>query len=132
MTILEQVKKRLEMFGYTIIEADELALNFVISKTEMYIKNFCNISEIPEQLNFVWVDMACGEFLFEKKSNGGLTLANLDLSSPAIKTISEGDTSVTYALGEGSATDEQKLNALIDFLLNNRTIQLYKFRRLAW
>ena len=132
MTKLEEVKKRLESFGYKTSESDDFALNFVISKIDEYIKNFCNIKEIPEEINYAFIDMVCSEFLLEKKSSGSLNLSDLDFSSPAIKSISEGDTSVTYAFGDGTMTNEQKLDVLVNYLADNFRKELYRFRRFVW
>jgi len=93
------------------------------------IKNLSNLSEIPEGLENVAVNMAVGEFLNLKKSSG--QLAGFDLEA-AVKTIQEGDTNISFAIGEGSSTPEQRLNSLIDFLINGRVGEIYRFRRLVW
>lgn len=131
MEIFDEVIKRLESFGYTYTQSDIHNIDYAIAKIGTYIKNFCNIEEIPERLQFVYIDIVCGEFLQEKKSSGQLKLSDLDLSKPALKSISEGDTNISYATGEGSQTDEQKLDSLINCLLNYQN-QLYKFRRIVW
>jgi len=50
----------------------------------------------------------------------------------AVKSIQEGDTNITFALGEGSSTPEQRLNSLIDYLINGRIGEIYRYRRLVW
>lgn len=64
------------------------------------------------------VYMAVGEYLNAKKAMGQLTGFDLDA---AIKQIQEGDTNTVFALGEGSLTPEQRLNVLIDYLINGRS-----------
>lgn len=127
---IESVIKRLESFGYILKPNDEYALGFVLEKIKLDILNFCNIQELPDELIYVAVDMACGEFLLEKKSTGSLNLNDIDLNSVAIKSISEGDTSVSYAT-ENTQDALQKLDVLIQSLLDTKKY-LYKFRRLAW
>lgn len=127
---IESVIKRLESFGYILKPNDEYALGFVLEKIKLDILNFCNIQELPDELIYVAVDMACGEFLLEKKSTGSLNLNDIDLNSVAIKSISEGDTSVSYAT-ENTQDALQKLDVLIQNLLDSKKY-LYKFRRLAW
>ena len=127
---VEMVTKRLESFGYTLKPNDEYTLEFLLEKTKLDILNFCNIKELPLELNYVAVDMVCGEFLLEKKSVGALNLNDIDLNAVAIKSISEGDTSVTYAT-ENTQGALQKLDTLIQNLLDSKKY-LYKFRRIAW
>ena len=129
--MLNDVKKRLESFGYKIQPNDDFALGFCIGKVGNQIKNFCNIEEIPEELNFAYIDMVCSEFLLGKKSTGNLTLNDIDLNSPAIKSISEGDTSVNFYV-EGNQTAEQKLDNFIMYLSDKYKMNLYKYRRFTW
>ena len=84
---------------------------------------------IPEGLESVAVYMAVGEYLNMKKTVGQLTGFDLDA---AIKQIQEGDTNTVFAIGEGSLTPEQRLNGLIDYLINGRSDELYRYRKLVW
>lgn len=127
--MLEDVKMRLGSFGYTVTDADSWVLNFIIRKVENHIKNECNISSIPDGLYNIAVDMVVGEFLLSKKSTGQLT--GFDLSA-AIKQIEEGDTSITYAIGSGDSTPEQRLDALISYLMNNGKNEFVSYRRVKW
>lgn len=127
--MLEDVKMRLESFGYTVTDADSWILNFIVQKVENHIKNECNISSIPDGLYDIAVDMVVGEFLLSKKSTGQLT--GFDLSA-AIKQIEEGDTSITYAIGSGDSTPEQRLDALISYLMNNGKNEFVSYRRVKW
>ncbi len=113
--MLEDVTKRLLDFGYTITDNDTWVLGFIIQKIENHIKNQCNVSAIPDGLHQTAVDMVCGEFLLEKKNIGQLTIVNLDA---AVKSIQEGDTNITFAVGAGSMTSEQRLDALISYLMH--------------
>ena len=56
MVMLEQVKERLESFGYALKDSDEAILTFSIQKVENTIKNDCNLSSIPEGLANIAVD----------------------------------------------------------------------------
>ena len=126
--LLADVTKRLESFGYQLQPNDEFSLGFLIGKVENHVKNFCNISQIPEELNHAIIDMVCSEFLLEKKATGNLTLRDIDFGN-AIKTISEGDTSVSFMDG---GTVEQKLDNFIIYLADRHKVDLYKFRKLVW
>jgi hypothetical protein len=120
------VTARLASLGYAVTEADAFALGFLIRKTENRILTDCNVSEIPEGLRNVAVDMVCGEFLFEKKQSGRLG-EDFDAET-AIKSIKEGDTQITYAVGDAA----NPVDRLINHLMNHGKPQLAGYRRFAW
>lgn len=109
--------------------ADDPLLDMVLTNVQWRIKNLSNLSEIPEGLESLAVSMAVGEYLNMKKRSGQLEGFDLDA---AVKSIQEGDTNITFALGEGSSTPEQRLNSLIDYLINGRIGEIYRYRRLVW
>lgn len=109
--------------------ADDPLLDIVLNNVQWRIKNLSNLSEIPEGLESLAVSMAVGEYLNMKKVSGQLEGFDLDA---AIKQIQEGDTNTVFAIGDGSSTPEQRLDALISYLINGRTREFYRFRRLVW
>lgn len=109
--------------------ADDPLLDILLQNVQQRILNKTNQSVIPEGLESVAVYMAVGEYLNMKKTVGQLTGFDLDA---AIKQIQEGDTNTVFAIGEGSLTPEQRLNGLIDYLINGRSDELYRFRKLVW
>lgn len=109
--------------------ADDPLLDIVLNNVQWRIKNLSNLSEIPEGLESLAVSMAVGEYLNMKKCSEQLEGFDLDA---AVKSIQEGDTNITFALGEGSSTPEQRLNSLIDYLINGRIGEIYRYRRLVW
>ena len=129
--LLLAAKKRLQSLGYEPQEGDKPLLTFALQKVESTIKNDCNVAEIPEGLRRIAVDMAVGEFLQAKKAFAPESLAGLDLEA-AVKEIRAGDTTVSFATGEGSSTPEQRLNALISWLLTYGRSQLSCYRRIRW
>lgn len=110
--------------------ADDPLLDIVLNNVQWRIKNLSNLSEIPEGLESLAVSMGVGEYLNMKKCSG--QLEGFDLDAAAVKSIQEGDTNITFALGEGSSTPEQRLNSLIDYLINGRIGEIYRYRRLVW
>lgn len=110
--------------------ADDPLLDMVLTNVQWRIKNLSNLSEIPEGLESLAVSMVVGEYLNMKKCSG--QLEGFDLDAAAVKSIQEGDTNITFALGEGSSTPEQRLNSLIDYLINGRIGEIYRYRRLVW
>lgn len=129
--MLDDVIQRLASFGYIVTEADTWVLKFIIEKTENHIKNSCNILEIPNGLYQIAVDMACGNFLYEKKAVDADSLEGFDLEV-AVKQIQEGDTNVTFALGEGSSTPEQRLDAFLSYLISYGEKDFVSYRCMKW
>lgn len=125
------VKDRLEQFGYMAKDSDEGAIGWALGKARAYICTECSVEEVPEGLFFLCVDRAVGEFLQMKKTFAPGDLAGLDLFS-AVQQLKEGDTTVAFAVGEGTQTDEQRLEAWIGKLLNGKKELLSCFRRLRW
>lgn len=124
----DQVISMLTALGVTGAATDPL-LDILFQNVQQRILNKTNQSVIPEGLESVAVYMAVGEYLNMKKTVGQLTGFDLDA---AIKQIQEGDTNTVFAIGEGSLTPEQRLNGLIDYLINGRSDELYRYRKLVW
>lgn len=124
----EAVLNRLVSFGYALKEDDSWVIGFVMQKVEAHIKNACNTTSIPDGLFFEAVDNVCGEFMFTKKQIGQLTIADLDFNG-AIKQISEGDTTISFADG---VSDEEKFNQLLNYLMTRGEGDFVCFRKLKW
>lgn len=125
---LTSVLKRLESLGYSTKEADAWVISFSVQKVENTINNSCNTLTIPDGLKHTAIDMICGEFLYAKKQSGQLEGFNLET---AIKQIQSGDTSTTFAV-EGSSSPEQRLDALISYLINYGKGDFTSYRRIRW
>ena len=124
----EEVVSMLMALGVTGA-ADDPLLDIVIRNVQYRVQNETNQSELPEGLVSVAVYMVVGEYLNMKKVSGQLEGFDLDA---AIKQIQEGDTNTVFAIGDGSSTPEQRLDALISYLINGRTREFYRFRRFVW
>ncbi len=132
MITVDDVKKRLESFGYSAAPENESALSFALKKAINTCENDCNISEIPEGLKSVVIDMAVGEFLLAIKTFNPAGLSDVGIKfESAVKELSEGDTKISFAT-EGSSTDEQRLDNLINLLINGRRAEFASYRRLRW
>lgn len=128
-SILLDVLNRLESLGYTLKESDNWMISFTIQKVENTIKNECNVTLIPDGLHQVAVDMVCGEFLYSLKSTGQLEGFDLDT---AIKSVQAGDTKVDFAVGQGSKTSEQRLDALLSYLITYGRGEFACYRKIKW
>jgi hypothetical protein len=122
----DDVVERLGQLGYVVSPDDEDAINFAIGITEWTIKNECNVDEVPEGLRYVFIDMACGEFLSKKKSGGGSI--GIDVEA-AVKSIKEGDTQITYAVSDGASVT---VDGFINMLQNCGRSQFATYRRFKW
>lgn len=120
----------LNVLGVTVSNSDPL-LGLIVATVVERIKNETNQQEIPEGLNWLASEMVAGQYLSLKKNSGQLNIDGLDLEA-AVKQIQEGDTNTVFAIGEGSTTPEQRLDALINYLMNGRTHEFIKYRRLVW
>ena len=123
---IEQIKERLADLGYTCVDGDDFNIQFLMGKCEQYIKHYCNITEIPECLNYVLVDMVAGEFLQVKKATGQLTSIQIE---PIVKKIQDGDTTVEYNV---SGDSEAIFNTFVDNLINGHETELIRHRKLVW
>lgn len=129
MVVKEDVIKRLTHLGYNATEADYEHIEFELNKTLNYVMNYCNITTIPEILNPRIVDRVCGDFLYYKKNSGSLAGFNYDA---VIKQIKEGDTSITYAVGQGEDTPENRFDAFLKSLERGFDKWITPYRRLRW
>ncbi len=111
----EALRERLEDFGIETEENEETELKRALERAEMNIINAINCESVPDELRFTLLDIAAGEYLLAVKSREG---AN------GVKSVSEGDVSVTFTEGD--------TEALIDNLLTSGREEIISFRRLKW
>ena len=105
---------------------DLMLITLISDKVTSKIKSDCNSDTVPTEIESLVVDNIVGEFLFNKKTMGTLVIDDMDLTD-AVKSISEGDTTIQFA--EGSSQSEM-LDMLIKYLL--RPIDLSDYRRIRW
>ena len=122
---LEKIKMRLKSLGYEL--EDDYVINFAMDKTEQYIKHFCNIDEVPDCLEYVFIDICCGEILRDKKATGQLTSIQLE---QVVRSIKDGDTEVSF--GSSGVSAESRFESLIDKLTNGHIDSLIRHRQLCW
>ena len=105
---------------------DLMLITLISDKVTSKIKSDCNSDTVPTEIESLVVDNIVGEFLLNKKSLGTLVIDDMDLTD-AVKSITEGDTTIQFA--EGSSQSEM-LDMLIKHLL--RPIDLSDYRRIRW
>jgi hypothetical protein len=131
--MLADVKERLSSLGIVLSSepgnTDDVMLLFCRDKVTNHINNQTNLSEIPQGLHEIAVDMTVGEFLYAKKSMGALAIDTLDFDLIA-KQIQDGDTNVSFAV-EATSTPEARFNSFIAYLQHNET-DFNRYRVLVW
>lgn len=120
---------RLMQLGYTATEADGRQIDYELEKITDYTLNYCNIVTVPPIVEKRLIDRVCGEFLYYKKNSGELEGFNYDAT---IKQIKEGDTSITYAVGQGEDTPENRFDAFVKQLERGYDKWITPHRRLRW
>lgn len=129
MVTQADVIKRLQQLGYAYAPSDDEQIDFELTKTLNYVKNYCNITNIPEILDYRIIDRVCADFLYYKKNSGSLKGFNYDA---VIKSIKEGDTTLTYAVGQGEDTPENRFDAFVRQLERGFDKWITPHRRLRW
>lgn len=129
MVTREMVIKRLKQLGYVPTVDDNETIDFELEKILNYVKNYCNITTIPDILDPRINDRVCSEFLFYKKNSGSLQGFNYDT---VIKSIKEGDTTLTYAVGQGEDTPENRFDSFVKHLERGFDKWITPHRRLRW
>ena len=130
MVTRTQIINRLKQLGYTATTADDEQIDFELNKIHNYvINNFTRTNKIPEILDPRIIDRVCSDFLYYKKNSGALEGFNYDA---VIKSIKEGDTTITYAVGQGEDTPENRFDAFVKNLERGFDKWCTPHRRLVW
>lgn len=124
--MLESITERLAFYGYEPSVEDETALTFLLSKTEDHVKNFCNLTTVPEELKSTVVECVTLEFLQALSLSGHLDDVNITVDK--VSSISEGDVSISYA----SNSSKQTLSDACEKAKNQLDAELLPFRRMRW
>lgn len=124
----EDVVIRLQSLGYDINEGDGVTLDNAIRETVEYIKAYCNIKKIPKELYSTAVDMAAGRIIRDKLATGNSVCGSIDFENEGIKSVTEGDVSVTYSDSSGKTS---RYENLIDRLCNKNDV-LICYRKVRW
>ena len=127
MTNYDDVANRFVHFGYEVQEVEKPALLFLIEKVKQEIFVFCNIIEIPSELEPLLIDKVCGEYLQQLHQIGKLG-ENFSFEKE-LKAITEGDSSFTFADDDSA---EMKFKRFTSWLIGHNDWMLIEFRKLRW
>ena len=117
--MLEKVIQRLLQLGYQPTESDNSTIEYCIGVIEQYIKNFCNVREITEAMEYIECDMVCGEFLQFKRATGQLNVEQI------VSSVNLGDMSVSF----GGMSNTECMDLIISNI-KNKDGELICFRTL--
>lgn len=117
----------LAVLGYTLKAYDNWFLELAYNNEVQNIKNNCNVDTVPDSLYYVLLKRVVGYFLFALKGSGGLDGYDFEA---AVKSIQEGDISITYS--DGSMTPEQRFDAVIASLRLYGADELNAHRKIKW
>ncbi|KMY49229.1 phage head-tail connector protein [Peribacillus loiseleuriae] len=118
--ILAIIKRRLKLSDDSL---DDLIMDY-IEQIEWKIKLYCNVSEIPEALKFVWASMVIDILRIEHPNEEAIA-ANV---SEAINSVKLGDTTIGYGNKGNEVTSTSKRS--MDDIVLNYSPELNRFRRL--
>ncbi|WP_278972951.1 hypothetical protein [Peptostreptococcus anaerobius] len=125
MDIKKTVIEVLKPFGVEIAE-DDFTLLFLIQSITQDILNYCNLKELPKELEHVVVRRVVANLLNSKLQTSGEGSIEVE---KGIKSITEGDVSVSY---DTSLDKGVLISSFIKDNLNYGMDNLYSFRDFRW
>lgn len=129
MVVRQDIIDRLAQLGYTATETDYAQIDFELQKIINYVINNFTRKDVPEILEPRIIDRVCSDFLYYKKNSGSLDGFNYD---SVIKQIKEGDTSITYAVGQGEDTPENRFDNFVKSLERGFDKWCAPWRSIKW
>lgn len=115
-----------------IVESD---LALALDEVAEAIKNYCNISIIPEALNYVWANMALELAEYQHQKYLDTSAITIEPDPSDIDSVKVGDTQVSVKGGgvigiRGKILSAHRLD--LDGIVLNYTQALQKFRKVVW
>ena len=124
--MLERLVGRLGELGLAPPDEDRPLLKTILAGAQRWVLAESGQPELPEALELVVVDMAAGEYLSFRKSVGRLEEFE---EEQVVRQMSQGDTSITYAVEFGQVSP---LEGLIAKLMTPPVAVMNQWRRLRW
>lgn len=122
--------RKLEAMGIT--GADPLALDYLAEEIRNEMRIYCHRDDIPELLEKLIPDNVCGRYIQDRLGDGTLEAAGERVNAPVRKSVTVGDVSVDFAVGDGQQTAQQYFSSLAG-QMSARGRELWKcFRKIKW
>ena len=132
MTLFEEVTLIATKKLSDITDIDNDLLTMCIEEVEVFIKNYCNITTIPQELKFTWASMTEDLFRF----NYAKTATSGDeVNAGDVYQIKMGDTTVNLDSSKTSSKHSKAASshrANLDTLVMNYKAHLNRYRRMVW
>ena len=128
------MNKKLEYLKELLPDGDELQLKFALGRTEELIKNYTNVSSIPDSVFYTHIEMAILYYKFNEELNRPSPVDDVE-SEGSVESISEGDTTVKFGSvsSRESTADKLKQKRLFeDSLLSDFRVPLHSIRKMRW
>ncbi len=125
--IVVGVVSKLDFLGFEITENDCDLISFCTKEVDRYIKNFINSKEYFDELEYIYVNKICIEYIDLKNLRGELPTDFIQDST--IKTLVVGDTSTTYDTGMYNSLSTSNV---IKLLRESGDRELTVFRKIRW
>ena len=122
----ERLQARLGELGLSPPAEDKALLVTLLAGACRWMLAETGQEEVPAALEGAVVDMAAGEYLFFRKSAGRLSEFDQE---QVVRQMSQGDTSVTYAVEFGQVSP---VDALIERLRTPPEALMRQWRRFRW
>lgn len=122
---INKVIELIDPFGVNL-SADDFYLVFAIESTIQDVLNFCNLKEIPKELEHVVIRRVLTKILDFKLQTSGADSINIE---KGIRSITEGDVSISY---DTSLDRGVLLSKFIKEGLNYGMDNLCSFRDFRW
>lgn len=132
MEIIELINHKLEKLG---IEYEQYDVEIVLSEVDQFIKNYCHIDNIPNELLYVRANMCIDYIKYEQANTPNENSSDISLTQKTgpLTSISSGGVSYGFANNTGNKGDVSNAHiADLDDLLINYKNQLNTFRRNVW
>ena len=124
--MIERLSLRLEELGIVPPVEDISLLETLLERARFGLLARTGQAVLPEELEGSVVDMAAGEYLLLRKNTGRLEGFEQDY---AIRQMSQGDTSISYAVEAGTLSP---FEGLIERLRTPPEALVQKWRRIRW
>ena len=87
-----KIKERLISLNYQPVAEDDWLIEYMMRVKRQEILNYCNVGEVPEELEHILIERVCGSFLAQK------AIQNPQNTESVVKSIKEGDVAIDYAV----------------------------------
>lgn len=123
--LAEKIILMLEAMSFELEESDRTLVSYILENVKRAVLNYCNLRELPEELEPAVINATCAEYIRAWKNTGKM---NGKTAETVVKSVQEGDTNITFAEDEAPG---KKLDRLISSMELNYS-KLTGFRRLRW